>query len=874
MGKTRAEIQAAYRQRKRQQIGDAAFLRAERERQNKYYVRVETLPKKKAEERRVQVRSRVQKHRVRVKKVRQDMDNERHQENIDYAVMDSDTTRDSALSDVSYTAPRSPLKVKLAFPVKKRRKRVSRCLINAHRRIEALTLKLQEAAKEKRRVQRRYQRLREKLPTSSTPFHGVSRNTPRSKTNTQLKKSGLDPKSVPAEIKKRLLFSNAVIQEIQSTAGSSTKQSNRANLHKLVAGAKVLKKYRLLRMVQKGTGLGRHNLSKANTNNASQRKQLRRSWSMLHEEVVTFLEREDNSRMCPGKKDCCKTDDMGNKKQKKFLCDYISNLYTKYIAENPDKRTVSLSAFQRVRQTRCPHIKPVQFSSRNLCLCPRHQNMALKLKAMKSLGLPVVENPDEFIRRHTDDEVDDLLSSLQPDVIQFEEWARVESDGRKKTKLINVSLAKQEFIARLKTSIQEFRQHVFRIKKQFEALSDCKKNLPKGECVVLMDFSENYTCVPLEEVQSGYWNQEGVTIHPLVVYFRDEDDNLSHQSYVAVSDEKGHNSSTVIAILNQVIPRLKKLVPQLSKIHYWTDGPTSQYRNKTIFSLIGDHVEVYDGIHAQWNFFEAGHGKGPCDGIGGTVKRMADNAVKRNAVIQDANDFFAWASQEHGCENDSKIDFFFVSKEECVSSSELIAQRWASVKTFPGTLQVHGVIGYDKGVLLKDVSCYCAKCRVMNPADTNQVEQMCEGWQLRRFVRGATKQVQPEKCDDPESDGVGEPTDVVKETFNQPSTSTPVPYHTDDWVAAVYEQRWYLGKVLESDEDDVHVDFLTECTGPRLQNKYKWPTRSDSIWVPRENVLCSVNPPKRDSISKRLFVLSDNQRAMVEQAFKAFSSRS
>ena len=31
------------------------------------------------------------------------------------------------------------------------------------------------------------------------------------------------------------------------------------------------------------------------------------------------------------------------------------------------------------------------------------------------------------------------------------------------------------------------------------------------------------------------------------------------------------SSLTVIAILNQVIPRLKNFVPQLSKIHYWTE---------------------------------------------------------------------------------------------------------------------------------------------------------------------------------------------------------------------------------------------------------------------------------------------------------------
>jgi len=48
------------------------------------------------------------------------------------------------------------------------------------------------------------------------------------------------------------------------------------------------------------------------------------------------------------------------------------------------------------------------------------------------------------------------------------------------------------------------------------------------------------------------------------------------------------------------------------------------------------------GSFASWHFFESGHGKGPCDGIGGTTQRNADNAVKQGKdLIQDAHDFFA-----------------------------------------------------------------------------------------------------------------------------------------------------------------------------------------------------------------------------------------
>jgi hypothetical protein len=87
-----------------------------------------------------------------------------------------------------------------------------------------------------------------------------------------------------------------------------------------------------------------------------------------------------------------------------------------------------------------------------------------------------------------------------------------------------------------------------------------------------------------------------------------------------------HSPSTVHAIIDKLIPELKLLSPELSFIHYWTDGPTSQYRNRQCFFTVANHRELY-GVGARWNYFEVGHGKGPCDGLGGTTKRMADEAV-------------------------------------------------------------------------------------------------------------------------------------------------------------------------------------------------------------------------------------------------------
>jgi hypothetical protein len=67
-----------------------------------------------------------------------------------------------------------------------------------------------------------------------------------------------------------------------------------------------------------------------------------------------------------------------------------------------------------------------------------------------------------------------------------------------------------------------------------------------------------------------------------------------------------------------------------------------------VFDLIS-RFEVNHGCKASWHYFESGHGKSACDGVGGTTKRNADNAVKQEkAKIEDAMDSYAWAIQSAG----------------------------------------------------------------------------------------------------------------------------------------------------------------------------------------------------------------------------------
>jgi hypothetical protein len=61
----------------------------------------------------------------------------------------------------------------------------------------------------------------------------------------------------------------------------------------------------------------------------------------------------------------------------------------------------------------------------------------------------------------------------------------------------------------------------------------------------------------------------------------------------------------------------------------------------------------------------------------------------------------------------------------------------------------------------------------------------------------------------------------------------------NDYVAAIYQRKWYIGKVFSSDESDrtVEISFMVQS-----KEFFKWPERSDVIWLDVHDVLNVATP--------------------------------
>ena len=82
-----------------------------------------------------------------------------------------------------------------------------------------------------------------------------------------------------------------------------------------------------------------------------------------------------------------------------------------------------------------------------------------------------------------------------------------------------------------------------------------------------------------------------------------------------------HNTKTVHAFTCKVMSDIKENLHAITKVLYFNDWPASQYKNFKNFVNLCYH-EIDHGIQAQWHFFATSHGKSPCNGIGGTTKRL------------------------------------------------------------------------------------------------------------------------------------------------------------------------------------------------------------------------------------------------------------
>jgi hypothetical protein len=78
-------------------------------------------------------------------------------------------------------------------------------------------------------------------------------------------------------------------------------------------------------------------------------------------------------------------------------------------------------------------------------------------------------------------------------------------------------------------------------------------------------------------------------------------------------------------------------------------------------------------------------------------------------------------------------------------------------------------------------------------------------------------------------------------------------FSINEWVAVKYDGKWYIGKVIAVDSNECEVTFMQ-----RVKSKFKWPSTEDKLWVPFNNIICSIPEPTASGRCKRQYELADD----------------
>ena len=253
---------------------------------------------------------------------------------------------------------------------------------------------------------------------------------------------------------------------------------------------------------------------------------------------------------------------------------------------------------------------------------------------------------------------------------------------------------------------------------------------------------------------------------------------------------------------------------QPKKIIYFSDGATSQYKNRKNFVNLCLHKDDF-GISAEWHFSATSHRKGACDGLGGTVKRLAARvSLQRpyNDQIMTPHQLFDWASTAVPSAHSG-----YCSMEDYEREQHNLERRFHQSRTIPGTRKLHSFVPISNSKFR--VSYYSS-------SDNSREERVT----LR------TNDLPPESI-------VG-------------------------FVTCLCDGKWWLACVLEIIQEDSQVK-LTFLHPHGSSSSYKYPGTQDIRTVPLDNILTLVDPRTRTG---RVYTLSKKEITTASDKFRMMTA--
>lgn len=389
--------------------------------------------------------------------------------------------------------------------------------------------------------------------------------------------------------------------------------------------------------------------------------------------VQEFYLSPDVSREVPDKRAAIKVKENNKVRivQRHNMTMTLADAHSVYQKLYPDDR-IGLTSFTKLRPLQ---VKKVSETSRRTCLCQACCNAALKAEALKKFCAELHAKPEVLTAKQavvdaTICEYDEhpkaaclkreckdcgpcrlferyagIVAGNEDKEITWHVWGplTLQKSGTKPKRVISCltkSTPLREFMTEYKKDLQTLPNHIFRSQWQHRQMKICVDHLSKDEACLCMDYAENYQCCFQGEVQSAFFEQNSITIHPMMAYYTQELEGKFVQvkhAIIGITDDQDKDACGVKAFEDAAIETIQDgMATQLKVLHEFTDGCAAQYKGRKAFLDIS-HRNAPKVVR---NFFETSHGKSVCDGLGAVVKSSCYHAViSGRAIVKDADDF-------------------------------------------------------------------------------------------------------------------------------------------------------------------------------------------------------------------------------------------
>ena len=223
----------------------------------------------------------------------------------------------------------------------------------------------------------------------------------------------------------------------------------------------------------------------------------------------------------------------------------------------------------------------------------------------------------------------------------------------------------KQLVEEVKMAMVDFPRHIFNHYHTKEVFRSTKEGLIEGQILKIQDFSENYTCLVPDEIQSLHWTQTQATLYPVVV-FRKVGDIVIEEQLVFISDDINHDCAFVEFVNNQIHQYYQMKSVFVNHDIEFNDGCSAQYKSIRAFWLFSQRNIKTDRV-----YFESSHGKGPSDGVGGVTKAICSIAVSaQKELIRNAKEMYEFLHLKHTVEDKPHEEghiscrkYFFIEKK-------------------------------------------------------------------------------------------------------------------------------------------------------------------------------------------------------------------